>query len=564
MNTDDQRLDGVRRAQGPIPAHVIDEFVAGHLSRRAFITRAGLVGISMSAVGVVLAACSSEDTQSQGTGNSTQSGKAGASIAAGCIAPTAVPNPLTVIDIGGIQLLNQVGEALVFFDNENLSQPWLAESWKPNADGTVWTFQIRQGVKFTDGTLMTVDDVVETYRKHSDPEIGGNALSLFAGLLDPAGVVKVDDRTVAFNLKASYGAFPAAVSQFNYNAIVVPKGTDYEKWSSSFVGTGPFMMKSFDQTRGASFVRNPHYWGDEALPASVDMRFYADEQPMVAALQSRAVDCIGQFTVSNSPQLLMGDYNVIKVRGSAHRMLSMRNDMAPFDNKFVRQAVALTLDRPVIVEALFKGNAQLGNDSPFAPSFPMTDESVPQRDKDLERAKSLLAQAGVPRGFSALLYTQRLQELPLLAQIVKESAAEIGVDITLNVDTIGGYYGDAVFGQSNWLDGQMSLVDYGARPVPNVFLQAPLQTTNEATKQGSWNAAHFSNATYDQLSAQYAAAVDLSEQRSLAKQIQTLLLDETPAIYPYFYDYLAASQKNVFGVSTQAGQQFYLNKVTKS
>jgi peptide/nickel transport system substrate-binding protein len=332
----------------------------------------------------------------------------------------------------------------------------------------------------------------------------------------------------------------------------------------TFIGTGPFIKTSFAQATGASFVRNPNYWGPATLPAGLEMTFYADEQPMVAALQSGAVDCISQFTVSTSPQLLNGSFNVVKVNGSSHRQLSMRTDMSTFANKYVRQAVALTLDRPAIVAALFKGYAQLGNDSPFAPSFPQTEQSVPQRKQNLALAKQLLAQAGVPRGFSANLVTEKLQEIPQLAQIIKASAAAIGIDISLNVETGAQYYGQAVFGKSDWLDGEMSLVDYGARPVPDVYLQAPLQSTNAKTAQGSWNAAHFANATYDSLSKQYVAAVDLSTQRKLADQIQTLLLDETPIIVPYFYNSLAASQKNVYGVNPLTGQLFFLNRVTKS
>jgi len=115
-----------------------------------------------------------------------------------------------------------------------------------------------------------------------------------------------------------------------------------------------------------------------------------------------------------------------------------------------------------------------------------------------------------------------------------------------------------VFGKSDWLDGEMSLVDYGARSVPNVYLQAPLQTIHAKTGSGSWNAAHFSNSTYDNLSKQYIAAVDLSTQRKIAGQIQRLLLDETPIIFAYFYDYLTATAKNVTGVYPTAQGQFFL------
>ena len=561
MEFDHERLDVLRRDHGPIPEHVIDEFVGGGLSRRDFIRHGALVGLSFSTIGAILSACKSSSTSKPSA--SGAAGKAGATVKVGVIAPTAAPNPLLVNDLGGIHLLNQVGEGLVRYDANNLPNPWLATSWSPNAEGTVWTFKIRQGVKFNDGRPMTVDDVVYSVRTQCDPKSSANDLSVFAGILDPSGVVKVDDQTVAFHLQAPYGSFPAAVSSANYNLIIVLNNTDYAKWPGTFIGTGPFMMKSFNQTTGASFVPNPYYWG-RVLPAAIETTFYADEQPMAAALQSRAIDCLTQFTISTSPQLVNGSYSVIAIKGSAHRAISMRNDISPFTNKYVRQAVALTLDRPAIQSALFKSYAQLGNDSPFAPSFPQTDQAVPQRKQDLAMAKELLAKAGVPRGFATTLVTEKLQEIPQLAQIVKAAAAKIGVDITLNIETISQYYGQAVFGKSDWLDGQMSLVDYGARPVPDVFLQAPLQSTDAKTGQGSWNAAHFRNPSYDSLSKQYVAAVDLSSQRRLATQIQTLLLDETPVIYPYFYDYLAASQRNVHGVNVSPGPQIFFDQVTKS
>jgi peptide/nickel transport system substrate-binding protein len=559
MDINNGRLDELRRGRGPIPEHVIDEFIGGRLSRRDFIRRGALAGLSFSALGGILAACTSRPSGAP----SRAVGQAGATIRAGVVAPAVGTNPLLINDFGGIVMLNQVGEGLVFYDAHDTPHPWLATRWSPNADGTVWTFKIRQGVKFSDGTPMTVDDVVYSLQSQSDPKNSANDLSLFAGILSPAGVVKVDDQTVAFHLETPYGAFPAAVSCANYNLIIVPKNTDYKKWADTFIGTGPFMMKSFSQTTGASFVRNPHYWGPTALPAAVELTFYADEQPMAAALESGAIDCLSQFTVSTSPQLLDGSYNVVKAKGSAHRELSMRNDRSPFTSKYVRQALALTLDRPEIVSALFQGYAQLGNDNPFAPSFPQTDQAIPQRKQDLALARQLLARAGVPRGFSASLFTEKLQEIPQLAQVVQSSAAKIGIDISLNVETISQYYGQAEFGKSDWLDSEMSLVDYGARPVPDLFLQAPLQSTNAKTGQGSWNAAHFDNATYDSLSKQYVAAVDLSAQRQLAARIQTLLLDETPVIYSYFYDSLAASQKNVHGINPGTGQLLFLSKVTK-
>jgi peptide/nickel transport system substrate-binding protein len=562
-NINHERLDDLRRRRGPVQEHVIDEFVAGRLSRRDFIHKGSAIGLSMPLIGGILAACGSSGTSTSGSSPSA-AGKAGATIKAGLLTPVGAINPITINDQGGLELLGNVGEFLVFTDHAGHYHPWLATSWSANSDASVWTFKIRQGVKFNDGTPMTVDDVVYSFQTQSDPKSAGNALSQFGGFLTPDGVQKVDNETVAFHLQAPNNGFVDAVSEDNYNMVIVPKGSDYGKYEKDFPGTGRFMMSSYTPNVGATYVRNPHYWGKQALPSKIEFTFYGDEGPMAGALQAGSIDAMDQFSVSTSPQLLTGGFNVIVVKGAPHRQLSMRNDIGPFKNKLVRQAIALTLDRPGIVAALFKGQAQLGNDSPFAPSFAATNHTVPQRVKNIAKAKQLLAQAGVPNGFSTPLLTEKIQEIPQFAQIIKQSAAQIGVTINLTIEAQTKYYGDGVVGKSDWLDGEMSLVDYGARSVPNLYLAAPLQSINAKTGQGAWNAARFNNPTYDKLSKQFIATVDLQGQKQLAGQIQQLLLDETPIIWAYFYNYLAATQKNVTGVYPTAQGQFFLWNAAKA
>jgi len=562
-NIDHERLDDLRRGRGPVQEHYIDEFVAGRMSRRDFIRKGSAIGLSMPLIGGILAACGSSGTTSSGSSPSA-AGQAGATIKAGIITPVGAINPITINDQGGLELLGNVAEFLVFTDHQGGYHPWLATTWSANSDASVWTFKIRQGVKFNDGTPMTVDDVVYSFQIQSDPKSAGNALSQFGGFLTPDGVQKVDNETVAFHLEAPNNGFVDAVSEDNYNMVVVPKGTDPGKYEKTFPGTGRFMMSSYTPNVGATYVRNPHYWGNKALPSKIDWTFYADEGPMAAALQAGSIDAMDQFTVATSPQLLTGGFNVIVVRGAPHRQLSMRNDIGPFKNKLVRQAIALTLDRPGIVAALFKGQATLGNDSPFAPSFAATNKTVPQRVKNIAKAKQLLAQAGVPNGFSTPLLTEKIQEIPQFAQIIKQSAAQIGVTINLTIEAQSKYYGDGVVGKSDWLDGEMSLVDYGARSVPNLYLAAPLQSINTKTGQGAWNAARFNNPTYDKLSKQFIATVDHQSQVNLAGQIQRLLLDETPIIWAYFYNYLCATQKNVTGVFPTAQGQFFLWNAAKA
>jgi peptide/nickel transport system substrate-binding protein len=563
VNADHRRLSRLRESQGDVANHVIDEFAAGRMSRRDFIRRGSVVGISLPLLGAIVSACGSTGSSSS---PSSSSGKAGATIKVGIVTPTAAINPLTVADQGGLDMLAQTGEYLCLSTQTLVLKPVLAESWSANSTADVWTFKIRQGVKFHDGKALTADDVVYTYQLQSNPKNASNALSNFGGVLTPSGVKKVDDFTVAFHLDAPNGNFPYLTSSDNYNMIIIPSGYNPGSWQGSFIGTGPFVLKSYTPKVGASFTRNEQYWGTKAKPAETQFTFYADQTPEILALSNGSIDVVGQFAVAGAEQLLVSGapYNIIKLRSSAHRELSMRCDQAPFTDPRVRQAIALTLDRPAIVKALFKGYADVGNDSPFAPVFPSTNTSVAQRSQNIAKAKSLLAAAGHSNGFSTHLTTEQFLEIPEYAQIVAESAKAIGVTIGLTIESSSAYYGKATFGNSDWLDATMSLVDYGHRSVPNVFLTAPLQATNAKTGTGPWNAAHFSNSQYDSLVSQYIATVDLSTQKTIAGKIETLLLDQTPIIYGYFYNYLTATAKTVSGAYPTAIGHIFLYNATKS
>ena len=561
MQIRNDRLDRLRAEQSDIGNHVIDEYVAGHINRRGFLRAGALVGISAPVLSAVLAACGS--SSSPGSKPSSGGGAAGATIKCGIVTPAGAINPVTLADQGGLDMLAQTGEYLCLSDQNLTLKPVLATSWSPNSTFDVWTFKIRQGVKFHNGAPLTADDVVYTYKLQTNPAGKSSALSAFGGVLTPAGVQKVDDFTVAFHLTAPNGNFPYLTSSDNYNMIILPNNYDPAKWEGTFVGTGPFKLKSYTQKVGASFVRNEEYWGTKAIPAATQFTFYDTETPMILALTSGSLDVIGQFAVTNGPQLLSGGYNIIKLKSSAHRELSMRTDQAPFTDPRVRQALALSLDRPAIVTALFKGAADVGNDSPFAPVYPSTNTSIPQRSLNVAKAKALLSAAGHPNGFAATLTGEVFQEIPQYAQIIQQAAKAIGVNLKLNIEAQPKYYGNYLFGTSDWLDATVSLVDYGHRGVPNVFLTAPLQTTNAKTGTGAWNAAHFKNAQYDRLANQYIATGDLSTQRSLAGQIETLLLDQTPVIYGYFYNYLTASAQNVTGAYPTAVGHIFLNNCKK-
>jgi peptide/nickel transport system substrate-binding protein len=565
MASDPRRLDPIRDRSNELENHYIDELVAGRISRRDFVRKGAVIGMSTTLMGAILSACGNANSSASSSSSGAASSSAGSPVKGGTLrlatqTPSGAINPLTVSDAGGLCMLAQTGEFLAFDNNMALQlQPMLATKWTPSKGGALWTFNLRPGVKFHDGSPLTADDVVYTFQQLADPKNASNALSTFSGVLKESGVQKVDAMTVAFHLEAANGNFPYLVSSDNYNAVIVPKGTDFGKWQKTFIGTGPFKLSSYSQNVSASFTANPDYWGGAPHLDGTTFNFYASQPPQILALQGGQVDVIVQFVPQGAQSLLNNSqYTIIKLKSANHRELSMRTDMAPFTDPRVRQAIALSLDRPGMVQALLSGDGVLGNDSPFSPKFPSTNTSIPQRTQDIAKAKQLLSAAGHPHGFSTTLTTEQYEEIPALAQVIAEAATKIGVNIKLKVETQANYYGKATYGNSDWLDASMSLVDYGDRGVPNVFLEAPL------TSAGPWNAAHFKNPQYDKLVKQYVASVDLSTQKSLAGQIETLLLNETPLVIPYFIDGLTATTSSVHGVNPTSIAAIYLKDAYKS
>jgi len=563
-----RRLGAVRQSRNDIENHIIDEYAAGRIGRREFFRRGSVAGMSLPLLSLIAAACgsssSSATTSAASTGaaptTTAAGGQPGGTVRLSVLKPSNPVDPVLANNTGSIVLLQFTGEFLTLDEDKQL-KPWLAESWTSNPDASEWTFKIKTGVTFNDGSPMTAKDVAASFNRLADPKNKSNALSTLGGVLSPGNATAPDDTTVVFKLDAPNGSFPYYTSNDNYNAIILPAAYAGD-FTKTFPGTGPWKVASYNDGVSASFVPNPTYWGTKALPAKLEITIHPDEATAITALQGGQVDIVQQVSVANS-QAILNDpsYKILSIKASTHRELSMRNDKPPFTDKRVRQAIALTLDRPAIVQGLFQGRADVGNDSPFAPVFAQTDTSIPQRVQDIAKAKQLLKDAGHEGGFETLLVGVDQQEIKQYAQLVADSAKQIGVKISLKIEGGDVYYGNT-FGSSDWLDSIMSLVDYGHRGVPNVFLTAPLQTTDTKKGTGPWNAAHFANPAFDKMVSDYIAAVDLQGQQKLAGQIQTLLLDETPIVYAYFYDYLTATTAKVNGLRVSAMSQVWPDQVT--
>ena len=279
-------IDDARRRLGDVENALLDDLLEARIDRRGFLRHATRLGVGLPLLRVLCAGVGIEFAA-----RAAADGPAGGLVKAAVAMPHGAIDPVRVNDSGSYQLIFQVAEFLCVTEPDLTLRPVLAESWSHNDDGSVWTFKLRRGVKFHGGEELRADDVVASFDRLSDPGNVSNALSVFKGLLSKGGTRKIDDHTVAFHLDAPNGNFPYAVSIDNYNAVILPAGYrgNYEH---DFLGTGPFRLQSYRPRDGATFVRNPDYWGPKALPDRVEFKFYSDIQPRLLALQAGEVDIL--------------------------------------------------------------------------------------------------------------------------------------------------------------------------------------------------------------------------------------------------------------------------------
>jgi peptide/nickel transport system substrate-binding protein len=567
----DSIFDRLRRGTSPVELELTEAYAHGKITRRAFVQRGSMIGLSAAFMGSVIAACgsSSKKTVAPATTSgsaTTTAASAGTSpattAAAGAIKqggtlriasqkPAGPLDPVAMADLGTYTPVVTAFEYLVDILGADV-KPMLATSWKPNADASVWTFNLRKGVKWHDGSAFTAADVVATMDRL--------AASNLKAYIKAGSAKAVDDFTVEITLNNPDGQFPQQVGAYNPQSVITPKdfvlGTTLDK---RMTGTGAFKLTKYDPALGATFEANTDWWGGKPFLDKLQFIFSEDIATQISGLQGGAADAIVQFSVIGGDALL-NDPNIVveTIHGSAHRQIWMNCREGDFSNVKVRQAVALGLDRQALLDTLLKGKGDIGNDHPISPIYPFFDATLPQRKRDVAMAKQLLSDAGKP-GLSATMYFPNLQEIPQLAQLVQSQLKEIGMNVSLQQEkNVDGDEWCKVYDSKKepaGCDGGMDfgIVDYGPRGVPDVYLVKAYAT-------GEWNSAHYISEPFRAAVKSYQSAVDLDAQKSAIKDIQKIANTDVPYGIAYFYNTLLAHSKKVTGIVATGLGHFYCGK----
>ena len=419
---------------------------------------------------------------------------------------------------------------LTRLDLEMQAEPDLATSWESNDDLTVWTFALRDGITFHDGAACTAADVVASFEAILNPDFASPARNNVGPIQK---VEAVDDQTVRFTLSMPYADLPVAVAYTN--ARIIPGSVvsgDFQILRSTANGTGPFKLVSYEPDRLMVVERNPDYYEPTRPHVDrVEIHVFPDLGAQVSSLLAGDIDVI--TTVEPNDFMRLGGQDGVDVLRAASGQFCNVNfgtDIAPFSDVRVRQALALTIDRDAMVDFMTEGFGTKGNDTPLNESYPFF-KALPQREKNIEQAKALLAEAGFPNGFEAeLIASDRPAIRTQLAVALKEMAKEAG--ITINVTTMP----HATYLEQVWTKGAFYVGYYNMQPTPDGILK--LLFTSDA----AWNETRWNNKAFDDLVAKARAVADPAERTELYTQAQQLMHDEVPSIIPAFFDALGAKR----------------------
>jgi peptide/nickel transport system substrate-binding protein len=425
---------------------------------------------------------------------------------------------------------------LTRLSNDMTPEPDLAESWTNSPDLTQWTFKLRQGVVFHDGSPCTSADVVASFEAMLNPQTASPARQNIGPI---AGVTASDPQTVVFRLSSPYADLPVMLAYTN--ARIIPaafaRGDAFARLDREAVGTGPFRLVSFEPDRLVVVARNERYY-DQARPYldRIEVVIYPDPTAEGSALISGATDMMLSALPTEYARLQRSQgVRVLRTPSGQFCNLNFGCDAAPFNDVRVRQALAMCVDRAAMVDFVTEGFGTPGNDTPLNPAYTYFVEQAAKRP-DVAAARRLLTEAGHAQSLRAtLIASDRPAVRTQLAVAIREMSRPAGFDITVQTMPHATYL-DQV-----WRKGNFYIGFYNMQPTADGIFSL-LYTSNAA-----WNETRWNNAAFDRVVNEARTVIEPARRRALYGEAQALMHREVPSIIPVFFDLLSATRDYVEG-----------------
>ncbi|MCH2516181.1 MAG: ABC transporter substrate-binding protein [Dehalococcoidia bacterium] len=412
-------------------------------------------------------------------------------------------------------------------DASGVPSPDLAVSWSASDDASVWTFKLREGVKFHDGSDFDSGDVVDLLMRIKDPELASPVASVLK-VMDK--VEAVDPLTVKITLSAPHADFPLLL--MDYRIRMTPEGSG-DTIGKTGIGTGPFILLTLDAEGTTILKANPDYWEGPPGIKTVEIISIPDSQARVQALLSGQIDMLRH--ISGQEKALFEDNPKFKLQSVATgdwRTIAFRTDTKPFTDARVRKALRIAADRQAIIDlVLGPGGGVVACDNPvWSGDQYHAPFDCPQQ---IDEAKRLLAEAGYPDGIEIDVITSDLRALWIdMVQVYQQQVAQAGITVNLVKAPADGYWSEV------WMKLPAVTSSWGQRPADQIL--------NEAYRGGaSWNETFWNQPEFDEKLDQARHELDFDKRKDLYYDLQRLLYEEGGSFIPFHINQIVVTSARV-------------------
>ena len=418
--------------------------------------------------------------------------------------------------------------SLVQHANDLTPQPELAESFEPNSNATEWTFKIRNGVTFHDGKKLTADDVVYTMKRHQGEASTSVIKSVLASVKEWKKSGPMEVKAV---LESPNADLPTLLGLFQTK--IVQEGTTGEG-----IGTGPYVMDSFQPGVKSVHSRNKNYWREGANLDAIEITAITDPVARVNALISGDMQMVTQLEPNSFRQVESADgVTLLSTPAALQLGICILKNTAPGNNEDFVKGMQYIQDRKRIVKRVLKGKGSLGNDTPISSAHGKDFCSeLPQRPYDPDKAKFHFKKSGID---TAELFVAPvaggIEDICLTAQA---NCAKIGFDLKLKKVPTDGYWGAV------WMKEPLNVVTWNMRPTANS--QLGIQFGPGA----AWNDTFWNNERMGKLLSMSLAETDPAKRHEMYCEMQTLVHNGSGMVIPAFSNINDGIANNVMGMPT--------------
>ena len=439
------------------------------------------------------------------------------------------------------QVIEKTMNRLVRNDLNGVPSPSLATSWSANSDASEWTFNLRKGVKFHDGSDFDAEDV-----KFSIMRVGANKSPAAKGISMIESVEIIDSHTVKMKLNTSFADLPLNLT--DYRLRMLPSESE-DSIAQTGVGTGPFIVDKFDAEGTTVLKANPDYWEGAPGVAEVHIIAISDSQARVQALLSGQIDMLRVIDYKQKP-IFEGNskfkHHVIPTGN--WRGMVMRTDVEPFTDSRVRKAVRMAVDRQALADLVTGGAAEITCDHPVMKTDQYrADISCPQ---DIAGAKKLLAEAGFPNGIELTVFPSSLEPTwTPIAEVVQQQVAAAGIKVNIQVAPSDGYWSDV------WMKKDVAMTRWNQRPAD--------QALNEIYHSGAkWNESYYKNPKFDAILESARKELDFEKRKAIYQSAQNMLWEDSGTLIPYTVSKLIATTARVNNLDKVENWSVRWHKIT--